>query len=65
MKVAQSCRTQMSTKPPTVASDEVARVGETGMLDLMEQIQFELFARPSPCIVVSGWEDFGLGAITL
>jgi hypothetical protein len=46
-------------------SEEVARAGETGMLDLMEQIQFGLFSRPSPRIVVSGWEDFGLGAITL
>jgi hypothetical protein len=35
------------------------------MLDLMEQIQFGLFTCPSPCIVVSGWDDFGLGAITL
>ena len=65
MKVAQSCRTQMSTKAPRDTSDEVARAEETGMLDPMEQIQFRLFARPSPCIVVSGWEAFGLGAITL
>jgi hypothetical protein len=55
----------MITKPPKVASNEAARAGETGMLDLMELIQFGLFARPSPCIVVSGWEDFDLGAITL
>jgi hypothetical protein len=64
MKVAQSWRTQMSTKPATDISDEVTRAGETGT-GLMEQIQFGLFTCPSPCIVVSGWDDFGLGAITL